>query len=70
MNLMQASIVSLKVKDLIHKTFQLSRDPLEDKLSISILVGHQPDQAVLSGVLNSLYNLRLPLLSVKNLDEK
>lgn len=37
---------------------------------VSTLVGHLPDQAALSGVLNTLYDLHLPLLSVENLDEK
>ena len=41
-----------------------------DKPSVSILVGHLPDQAALSGVLNTLYEMHLPLLSVENLDEK
>jgi hypothetical protein len=37
---------------------------------ITILVGHLPDQAALSNVLNALYELRLPLLSVENMDRK
>jgi hypothetical protein len=41
-----------------------------DEPAVSILVGHLPDQAALSGVLNTLYEMRLPLLSVENLDEK
>ena len=40
-----------------------------DKLPVTILIGHLKDQAALSGVLNTLYDLRLPLLSVENLDE-
>ncbi len=40
-----------------------------DKLSVTILIGHLKDQAALSGVLNTLYELHLPLLSVENLDE-
>jgi len=40
-----------------------------DKPSVTILVGHLADQAALSGVLNTLYELHLPLLSVNNLDE-
>ena len=35
---------------------------------ITILVGHLVDQAALSGVLNTLYNLRIPLLSAENMD--
>jgi hypothetical protein len=37
---------------------------------ISILVGHLPDQASLSGVWNALYDMQMPLLSVENLDEE
>jgi hypothetical protein len=37
---------------------------------VIILVGNLQDQAALSGVLNTLYELHLPLLSVENLDEK
>jgi len=40
------------------------------KLPVTILVGHLTDQAALSGILNTLYELHLPLLSVENLDEK
>lgn len=41
-----------------------------DKLQVTILIGHLKDQAALSGVLNTLYEMHLPLLSVENLDEK
>jgi hypothetical protein len=37
---------------------------------VSILAGHLIDQAELSGVLNALYDLRLTILSVENLDEQ
>ena len=40
-----------------------------DKLPVTVLVGHFKDQAALCGVLNTLYELHLPLLSVENLDE-
>lgn len=36
---------------------------------VTVLVGTLPDQAALSGVLNTLYNGQIPLLSVENLDE-
>ncbi len=36
---------------------------------VSSLVGRLADQAALLGVLNALYDLRMPLLSVENLDE-
>ena len=41
-----------------------------DKLPVTILIGHLKDQAALSGVLNTLYELHMPLLSVENLDER
>lgn len=39
------------------------------KPPVTVLIGHLTDQAALSGVLNTLYDLQLPLLSVENLDE-
>lgn len=36
---------------------------------ITTLSGNVMDQAALTGVLNTLYELHLPLLSVENLDE-
>ena len=44
-------------------------DTCIDKPPVATLVGYLIDQAALSGVLNSLYDLQLPLLSVENLDE-
>lgn len=41
-----------------------------DKPLVTILVGHLADQAALSGILNTIYELHLPLLSVENMDEK
>lgn len=38
-----------------------------DSRPITILVGHMRDQAALSGVLNELYELHLPLLTVESL---
>jgi hypothetical protein len=38
-----------------------------DGRPITILVGHLSDQAALSGVLNELYELHLPLLTVESL---
>lgn len=40
-----------------------------EKHKITILQGHLPDQAALSGVLNTLYDLHLPLLNVECIDE-
>ncbi len=48
----------------------ITPDEMADKPPVMILVCHLPDQAALSGVLNTLYEMRLPLLSVENLDEK
>lgn len=48
----------------------ITPDSAADKPPVTILVGHLPDQAALSGVLNTLYEMHLPLLSVENLDEK
>jgi hypothetical protein len=39
------------------------------KPPVTVLVGHLFDQAALSGVLNTIYDLHLPLLSLENLDE-
>ena len=39
-----------------------------NKEPVTILVGHLTDQAALSGVLNALYDLHLPLLSVECLN--
>jgi len=40
-----------------------------DKTTVSTLVGPMRDQAQLSGVLNTLYELHLPILSVENVSE-
>ena len=40
-----------------------------DKTTVSTLVGPMRDQAQLSGVLNTLYELHLPILSVENISE-
>ena len=43
---------------------------IAEKGRVKTLIGHLVDQAALSGVLKALYDLRIPLLSVENLDEK
>lgn len=43
---------------------------LEDGKTETILVGRLADQAALSGVLNTLYELHLPMSSVELLDDK
>jgi hypothetical protein len=41
-----------------------------DQTTVTSLIGTVMDQAELTGVLNSLYELHLPILSVKVLNEK
>ena len=48
----------------------ITPDTTADKPPVTILVGHLADQAALSGILNTLYELHLPLLLVEHLDEK
>jgi hypothetical protein len=48
----------------------ISADTSAVQPPVTILTGHLADQAALSGVVNTLYDLHLPLLSVENLDEK
>ena len=47
----------------------IATTPAGDDLSVTTLVGRLRDQAALSGVLNTLYEFHLPLLSVDILDE-
>jgi len=49
---------------------RISTDSTAEKGQVATLVGHMVDQAALSGVLKALYDLRIPLLSVENLDEQ
>ena len=48
---------------------RIETDSSTEKDTVTTLVGRLVDQAALSGVLKSLYDLRVPLLSVENLDE-
>ena len=48
----------------------VTEDSSYDQAAVTILEGHLPDQAALSGVLNTLYEMHLPLLSVESLDEQ
>ena len=41
-----------------------------DKQPMTILIGHLQDQAALCGVMNAIYDLHLPVISVEFLDEK
>ena len=47
----------------------LTRETKAEDLKTTTLSGHLPDQAALSGVLNTLYELHLPLLKVECIDE-
>jgi len=46
----------------------ISTDSREDRGSVTTLVGQMRDQAELAGVLNTLYELHLTLLSVEYLN--
>jgi len=48
----------------------ITADISVDKPPVTMLAGHLVDQAALSGVLNTLYELHMPLLTVENLDEE
>ena len=47
---------------IITRAFTANNQPM------TILIGHLIDQAALSGVLNELYELHLPLLTVESLE--
>ena len=47
----------------------VTRETSAEKLDITTLQGHLQDQAALSGLLNTLYDLHLPLLNVECIDE-
>jgi hypothetical protein len=49
---------------------RIATDSTTGKETVTTLFGRLVDQAALSGVLKALYDLRIPLLSVENLDEK
>lgn len=48
----------------------IETDSTTGKNVVTTLVGYMVDQAALTGVLKEIYDLRIPLLSVENLDEK
>ena len=48
----------------------ITTDSTTGKNPVTSLVGHLVDQAALSGVLKALYDQRIPILSVENLDER
>ena len=47
----------------------ITRASTDKRHPITILVGRLADQAALSGVLNTLYELHMPLLSAEIIDE-
>lgn len=49
---------------------RISLDSTTEQKVVTTIEGHLADQAALSGVIKALYDLRIPLLSVENLDEK
>ena len=49
---------------------RISVDSTNGEETVTTLVGYLVDQTALSGVIKALYDLRIPLLSVENLDEK
>ena len=49
---------------------EMSTDVSNDKFKVTNLTGYLVDQAALSGLLKALYDQRIPILSVENLDEK
>ena len=48
----------------------ITRAFTDEKNPITILVGHLLDQSALSGVLNTLYDLRMPLISAEMMNKK
>ena len=42
----------------------------KDQTTVTTLVGRVRDQAELTGLLNSLYELHLPILTVENINDK
>ena len=46
---------------------RISLPPLETDSTVTVLQGHVCDQTDLAGILNTLYELHLPLLSVQYL---
>jgi hypothetical protein len=48
---------------------QMFTPPPEADSAVTVLQGHVSDQAELAGILNTLYELHLPLLSVQHLGD-
>ena len=50
-------------------SMQISAPEAEADNAVTILQGHVTDQAELAGILNTLYELHLPLLAVQHLGD-
>lgn len=48
----------------------ITQSDLENGAPTTILIGHLRDQTQLSGVLNSLYELHMPILLVEHIEEE
>jgi len=46
----------------------LTRAFTENKQPMTILIGHLKDQSALSGIMNALYGLHMPVISVELID--
>jgi len=49
--------------------FQINKELTEDEAEKTLMVGKVTDQAALSGILNTLYEMHLPVLSVECLKQ-
>jgi len=71
------AIYCIKIKGVIDQRYAghfgdmiISTDKKEEGKTTSMLTGKIKDQAELMGVLNALYNLHLPIVSIQPLDEE
>lgn len=67
----------ITVKGLIEKRYceyldsmHITMQSLEDGAKVTMLTGVVKDQAELVGILDSIYNLHMPILSVQNIGDK
>ena len=71
------AIYCIKIRGVIDQRYAghfgdmiISTDKKEEGQTTSKLTGNIRDQAELMGVLNALYNLHLPIVSIQTLDEE
>jgi len=71
------AIYRIKIKGVIDQRYAgyfgdmiIGTDKKEEGKTTSMLTGKIKDQAELMGVLNALYNLHLPIVSIQPLDEE